>query len=260
MLNHLTIIWPTIFKEWKAQTMDTGRIYKIIGDATRSAALAWIVYQSGAVEALGFVAIGVALLAIWTGVLALGGWSLESELYGKTLDFALISRTPIALILFSKTLAQALYEIPTGVVSFVTALLVVREIPEIANVASLSFSLLLALVGMVMVGFFFSAMVVLVGGRAGFFMGIMPFVAVLSGFILPVVELPLGLEVLARFTPSSWAMDAVWSSIGGIESWWLVLRNWGISILVAAAWFVVTYFICIAVEKRIRIKYDGYII
>ena len=166
-MNHLTIIWPTIFKEWKAQTMDTGRIYKFIGDAARSAALAWIVYQSGAIEALGFVAIGVALLSIWTGVLALGGWSLESELYGKTLDFALISRAPMALILFSKTLAQALYEIPTGIISFATALLVVREIPEIANVASLSFSLLLALVGMVMVGFFFSAMVVLVGVGPG---------------------------------------------------------------------------------------------
>ena len=253
-MNHLTIIWPTILKEWKAQTMDTGRIYKFIGDATRSAALAWIIYQSGAIEALGFVAIGVAMLSIWAGVMGLGGWSLESELYGKTLDFAIISRAPIALLLFSKTLAQALYEIPTGIVSFVTALLVVREIPEIANVASLSFSLVLALLGMVVVGFFFSAMVVLVGGRAGFFMGILPFVAVLSGFILPVAELPVGLEVLARFMPSSWAMDGVWSSIGGIESWWLMVRDWGISIMVAGAWFIATYFFCMAVEKRIRIK------
>jgi len=252
-LNQITIIWPTILKEWKAQTMDTGHIYKYLGDAARSAALAWIVYQSGALETLAFVAVGVALISIWTGILTLGGWSLESELYGKTLDFTLISRSPISIILFSKNLAQALYEIPTGVVSFVTALLVVREIPQIANVASLSFSLVLALGGMVVIGFFFSALVVLVGGRAGFFMGIMPFVAVLSGFILPVWQLPVGLEVLARLIPSSWAMDAVWVSIGGIESWWVVVQSWGISILVSAGWFIATYYICVAVERRIRI-------
>src|SRR3989304_45206 len=128
MVNQLNIIWPTMVKEWKAQTMDTGRIYKFLGDAARSAALAWIVYQSGALETLAFVAVGVALISIWTGVLTLGGWSLESELYSKTLDFTLISRSPMSLILFSKTLAQAFYEIPNGIVSLGTGLLSVREV------------------------------------------------------------------------------------------------------------------------------------
>jgi ABC-2 type transport system permease protein len=252
-LNQLNIIWPTIRKEWKAQTMDTGRIYKFLGDAARSAALAWIVYQSGALDTLAFVAVGVALISIWTGVLTLGGWSLETELYGKTLDFTLISRSPMSVILFGKTLAQALYEIPTGIVSFAVALLVVRQIPHVADPASLSLSLVLAMVGMVVTGFFFAALVVLVGGRAGFFMGIMPFVAVLSGFILPVGELPLGLEVLARLMPSSWAMDGVWASIGGIAAWGEVVRSWAVCILMSGAWFAATYYICAAVEKRIRV-------
>jgi ABC-type polysaccharide/polyol phosphate export permease len=224
-LSQLNIIGPTILKEWKAQTMDTGRIYKFLGDAARSAALAWIVYQSGNFGTLAFVAIGVALISIWTGVLTLSGWSLDSELYGKTLDFTLLSRTPMSLVLFSKTLAQALYEIPTGLVSFGTALLVVRQVPHVANVASLSFSLVLALIGMVVIGFFFSALVVLVGGKAGFFMGIMPFMAVISGFVLPVNQLPPGLEALARLVPSAWAMDSVWRSIGGIDSWWPVIEG-----------------------------------
>jgi len=252
-MNQLHTIVPTIVKEWKAQAINTSHIYKLLGDVSRAVALAWIVYQSGQLGTLAYVSVGVALIAIWTGVLSLGGWSLDSELYGKTLDFTLISRTSMSVVLFSKTIAQTIYEMPTGIVSFVTVLLVARALPEIANIPSLILSLLVALVGLIVIGFFFSALVVLVGGKAGFFMGIMPFGAVLSGFILPVNQLPLAMEVLARLTPSSWAMDSVWLSIGGIDSWWLVMQGWGMCLLMTAVWFIITYYICKGVERRIRV-------
>jgi len=253
-MGQLSTIVPTMSKEWKAQTMDTGRIYKFIGDASRAAVLAWIVYQSGAFGTLGYVSVGTALIAVWTGILTLGGWSLESELYGKTMDFMLISRTKMPVILFGKTLAQAIYEIPTGIVSFVTAVLVARAWPDFSNIPSLSLSLLLAFLGMIVIGFFFSALVVLVAGKAGFFMGIMPFIAVISGFILPVNQLPLWLEIPARLTPSSWAMDSVWASIQGIDSWWSVVQGWGICLLLGIVWFGATYYICRGVERRIRVS------
>jgi ABC-2 type transport system permease protein len=253
-MSQISTIIPTVIKEWKAQTMDTGRIYKFLGDASRAAVLAWIVYSSGAFGTLGYVSIGTALLAIWTGIIGLGGWSLESELYGKTLDFMLLSRTKMSVILFSKTLAQALYEVPTGLVSFGTALLVARAWPDFANIPALIPSLALAFLGMIVIGFFFSALVVLVAGKAGFFMGIMPFIAVIGGFILPVNNLPLWLEIPARFTPSSWAMDTVWASIQGIDSWGMMIRDWGLSLVLAGVWFVFTYFICYAVERRIRVS------
>jgi ABC-2 type transport system permease protein len=252
-MSQINTIIPTIRKEWKENTMGTSRIYKFIGDASRAAVLAWIVYQSGAFGTLGYVSVGTALLAIWTGILTLGGWTLESELYGKTLDFMLISRTKMSLILFSKNIAQGLTEIPTGFISFLTAVLVARAWPDFANIPALAVSLLLAFLGMIVLGFFFSTLVVLVAGRAGFFMGIMPFIAVISGFILPVNNLPLWLEIPARFTPSSWAMDGVWASITGIESWPMVIRDWGLSLVILMVWFVFTYYLCQVVEKRIRI-------
>src|SRR4030042_1924616 len=103
-MSQLNTIIPTIHKEWKENMMGTSRIYKFLGDASRAAVLAWIVYQSGAFGTLGYVSVGAALLAIWTGILTLGGWTLESELYGKTLDFMLISRTKMSVILFSKNI------------------------------------------------------------------------------------------------------------------------------------------------------------
>ncbi len=252
-MSQLNIIVPTVVKEWKTQSIGTGVIFMLLGNACRAAVLAWIVYQSGAFGTLGYIAVGTALLAIWTGVLTMGGWTLEGELYGRTLDFMLISPTRMPMILFSKNVGQVLYQIPTGLVSLFTAIAIGRTWPDFANVPTLIFSLILVLLGMIVMGFFFSALVVLVEGRAGFFLGLVPFVAVISGFILPVNQLPLWLEIPARVTPCAWGMDTVWASIRGIDSWATMAQDWGISLLLIAVWLAIIYYLCIIVEKRIRI-------
>jgi hypothetical protein len=104
-VNQLSIIIPTIAKEWKTTETGLSLVFKFFNDATRGAALAWIIYQSGNLESLGFLTVGVALIAIWTGAVAEGGWALEGELSGRTLDFMFISRTLLPLVLFSKMLA-----------------------------------------------------------------------------------------------------------------------------------------------------------
>lgn len=252
-LKQLRTIVFTILKEWKSTKIGWTIILRFLGNATKGAALGWIVYQSGNLESLGYLGVGVAFIAIWSAAIGFGGWALEIELYGGTLDFVLISHTSMSLVLFSKMLAQIIYEIPAGIVASVTVFIVANSLPQIENPATLFFSLILALLGLTVFSFFFGALVVLVGGKAGFFMGIIPFGAVLSGFILPVDQLPLGLEVLARFVPSSWAMDSVWISINGHFSWGDVIQGWSICILTSAIWFAITYTMCKVAEKRIRI-------
>jgi ABC-type multidrug transport system permease subunit len=253
-LSQLNIIGPTILKEWKSQSVSTSLFYKFINDGTRGVALAWIVYQSGNFGALAYLCIGVALIAMWSGSVANSGWSLADEIYSRTMEFTLISRTSIPVILFSKILAQIAFEIPSGIVSIACVLAVARQIPAIASPGLLIPSLVLTVGGLAVLSLFLAALVVLVGGRAGFFMGIVPFGAVLSGFILPVDQLPYGLEALARLMPTSWAMDSVWLSIREGGSFWTVLQGWGMAVLLIAVWFTFTYYLCGVVEKRIRIK------
>jgi ABC-type multidrug transport system permease subunit len=253
-VNQLNIIIPTIRKEWKEPSISTAYIYKFFGDATRAAAFAWIIYKSGNYGTLAYLCIGIALLSIWQGTIANSGWSLSNEIYSRTLEFALISRTSIPILLLSKILAQIFYETPSGIVAIGSILLVFRQVPQVAEVSILPLSLVLAVLGLGVLSLFLAALVVLVGGRAGFFMGIVPFGAVLGGFILPVNQLPYGLEIPARLIPTSWAMDTVWQSIKGIDSGWALVQGWGMSILLSAAWFIITYYLCVIVEKRIRVK------
>ncbi|MDD5289216.1 MAG: hypothetical protein PHY28_08925, partial [Dehalococcoidales bacterium] len=122
----------------------------------------------------------------------------------------------------------------------------------VAEIGLLPLSVLVAIIGVFMVGLFFAPFMTLARGRGGFFNAFMPFAAVLSGFLFPVDRLPSGLLVIARLLPTSWAMDGVWQSIQG-SSWLQVATSWGISILLSALWFWVIYFMFKMVEKRIRV-------
>jgi ABC-2 type transport system permease protein len=254
MLNQWRIITLTIVKEWKTIGGPLAVALKLVTDATRGAALAWIIYKSGNLDALGFLTVGVALLAIWSGGSAFGGWALEIELNGRTLDHALISRTSMALVLFSKILAQIIYEIPAAIIAGATVLLVVRTIPAVANPGALIISVALVIAGMTIVCTLLGAITVLAGARAGAMIGVVPFGAVLSGLILPVGNLPLALEIPARMVPTSWGMDGVWYAIAGTSSWGSILAAWGVCIALTAAWIFGTIYLCKVVERRICIE------
>jgi ABC-type multidrug transport system permease subunit len=250
----LNILAAAFQKELKQQAITANQWYMVAGSAATSAALAWIVYQSGRLETLAYLCIGVALISFWRGTVAISGWALSNELYGKTIDFTLISKAPLPVVLFGKILAQLVYEIPGGIISALSVLIVVRQMPQVVAPALLPFSIVLAVIGLLIMTSFLADMVILVGGKSGFFMGVVPFGAVLSGFILPVYRLPYGLEIIARFMPTSWAMDSVWQSIVGTDSLWPVIQNWGIAFVLALVWFLITVWLCNLVEKRIRVK------
>lgn len=213
----------------------------------------WVANRSANPSVLDYIMVGAPLVTIWLGIVFRIGYSLDDELYGQTLQFVIISRTKAIVVLFGKTLAEVLYGIPAGIVSFVAIFLISRSFPEVANIGLLVFSLALVIIGITVTSLLIAPLMVLVGGRAGFFNGIMPFGIVLGGFLFPIERLPLVLEVAARMLPTSWAMKSVWLSIQGPESWWLVVSNLLIYILISIGWFSITYFLFALVERRIRV-------
>jgi ABC-type multidrug transport system permease subunit len=254
LLNILRLLIAVFKKELKQEAVNANQWYMVAGSAATSAALGWIVSQSGRVSVLAYLCVGVALISFWRGTVAISGWALSNELSGKTLDFTLISRSPLPVVLYGKIIAQLVYELPGGIISALSVLLVVRQIPQVIMPAYLPFSVLLAVAGLLILTSFLADLVILVGGKSGFFMGIVPFGAVLSGFILPVYQLPPGLEVVARLLPTSWAMDAVWLSVTGTDSVWLIWGNWAVAVVLSAVWFYITLRLANVVEKRIRVK------
>ncbi len=248
------ILISTMVKEIK--TTRESLLSKVISAVLRIAAVAWIARTIGNTTAVTFLAFGAVMIVVWNAVIATGGWVMSDEMGAGTLDFALISKAPLPLILFSRILATALIALPAGIAGMITVFIVSGTGPQAGNAALLTVSFLLAMFGAVIIGFFFCVLIVLVGGRAGFFLGIVPFGAVLGGFITPMAQMPAAICAISMCVPSSWAMNGLWLSVGRDADCGKIVLNLLICLAVSAGWFVVSYKLCKRGERRIIVSGD----
>jgi ABC-type multidrug transport system permease subunit len=251
-MNQLRAIAAAFLQQWKVSVSNIGSMAQVLGIIPPAIVVAWVARQSNDPAVLTYVSVGVPLMAIWNGVIFNVGWSLNRELSSGTLGFVIISRTQMMTVLIGKTLAQIAISTPVAVIGLVIMLLVSFQVPLVAEIGLLVFSLLLMAIALVVTSLLFAPLTVLVGGRGGFFNAIMPFGVVLSGFYFPIDRLPVALQVIARILPTSWAMNGVWQSIQGVESWGLIVSTWGMCLITSAAVFGITYLLFQIVEKRIR--------
>lgn len=249
----LRAIIAAFVQQWKQTATSIWNLSFLIGSVPTVAVIAWVAIQSDNPDVVTYLLVGAPLIGVWNGVIFRVGWSLNRELTGRTLEFAIISRTPMMLVMLGKSLAELVYGIPTGIVALITMLIVIRQVPVVADVSLLLVSLVFIVIGLAMTSLLLAPLMVLVGGRAGFFNAIMALGVMVGGFLFPIDQLPLGLEIIARLLPTSWAMAGIWQSIAGVESAWSIITAWGACLLTSAILLAITYLMFRAVEKRIRI-------
>jgi ABC-2 type transport system permease protein len=254
-LSNLNVIYLSFQKEWKSVRHYSTFVYRVFGDVTLGIGLAWIASQSGIPAYLPYIIIGVFVMTIWVGIIGFGGQALNSELWGRTLEYTLISRTPLIIILFSKIVTQLVLHTPYAIATVAGAWLVIHRIPEIANPGLMPIALIFTIIGLVCIGLLTAPLMVLIRGGGGIIVGFMPVINVLSGVSLPVTQLPPVLKWMAYIVPSSWGMDSVWLCINGTDTIWPILADWGMFILISSIWVVAAYYLCRTVERRIMI--DG---
>jgi len=252
-MNQIRAMIASLLHQWKITFADITSLSMYIMNLPMVIIFAWIAHRNPDPSVLTYLLIGAPLMAIWNGSVFYIGNSLRRELEGRTLDFVMTSRTPVLVVLFGDALAQILFGIPAAAISFGTMLLVTRTLPGVDNVGLLIPSLFFVILGITVNSLLFAPLMVLVGGRAGFFNPIIPFGTILSGFVFPVDRLPVALEVIARLLPTSWAMNGIRLSVQGPKSFWLVASSWLMCILMSVVVFGITYLLFKVVEKRIRV-------
>jgi ABC-type multidrug transport system permease subunit len=252
-MSVLRAVFSAFLQQWKTTSASIINVSAFIGGVPIAAVLAWIAIRSDNPNVLNYILVGAPLMTIWNMVIFRVGWSLNTELNGRTLEFCMISRTPMIILMFGKALAQIAYSIPAGIIALIAMFLVTRQLPHVASYPLLFVSLCCIIIGVAIIGLLLAATMVLVGGRAGFFNAIIPLGALLTGFIFPIDRLPIGLEVVARLLPTSWAMAGIWQSIRGPDSVWSVAGIWAAFILASAVLLGITYLMFKTVEKRVRI-------
>lgn len=231
-----------------------------IGALSSIIVYSWMVNQTHDPFRRSYLIAGTPFMAIWNGVAFRTGWSLDNEMGQNTLEFTLISKTPMVVVLFGKALAQLVYGIPVGLISLLLMSLLTGHPPQAANLPLFLISVLFIFMSIAVISLIFAPIVVLAGARGGFFNGILPFGVILSSFVFPPESLPIVFRVISWIMPTSWAMSSVWQSIKGPDSLWSVIAGWILCGVTSFVLFMLTILLFRRIENRIRVtgRYGSY--
>ena len=225
----------------------------LIGAIPTTAMLAAIASGSGNPAVVSYIAVGAGLMIVWNSAPSRMGWLISEELWAGTLELNLMSRSPFMLTLFGKSLAVTIFNTLGGLIAFGTVLIVSQDLIEVSNLALIPGSLFFAMLAIISAGFVFAPLFILVGGRGGFFNAIAPFGVVCGGFLYPIGILPVGLEVVARCLPTSWAMSGMIHTVQGTGSNWSIVEDWAVSLGLTIVWLWLTHYGFKKVESRVKV-------
>lgn len=254
-------VWPYVnamryafLQQWRQMLVLSGIVSPVIGALGPAAVIGYIAGRSDNVTAISYVFVGASLSIMWNNGIFRTGWSLAEEQSAGTLDLMMTTRTPVALIMLGKALAIMAFASLAGTVTFFVVLAISSRVPPVDNAALFLMSGIVALIAVVVSSFFFAPFSFLAGVRGGFFNAIMPFGAVVSGFLYPIDLLPGSLEAVARLMPTAWAMQAVVDSLDGSASDLAVVIDLAVALALSGLLLAVSFLLFIKVERRVRLS------
>jgi ABC-2 type transport system permease protein len=200
-----------------------------------------------------YVAFGALMLAAWTTSMLRVGWSLAGEIYSGTFEPALLSRTPIFVVMAAKALATLVVGLVGGLVAFVVVCVMNGSLPLMERPLLFMLTAPVVVAALASVSLLFAPFLVLEAGRGGFMNAFIPAGSVLSGFVYPVSTLPLWMELIGRALPTPWAAEAFVGAAIGSRSTGDVLARLGVALLLVAVWTAVTWHLFRLVDHRLRV-------
>jgi len=104
IINMWRAIFAAFLQQLKTTVTSIANLPIVFTAVPTVVVIGWIAHQSDNPAVLTYIAVGLPLMINWNGLIFRVGWSLNDELSLGTIEFALISRTPIMVVLFGKTL------------------------------------------------------------------------------------------------------------------------------------------------------------
>ena len=253
-MNIMRAVFAAFVQHWKNTTANIWSLSFFISAVPQVAIFGWIAIQNPNPEILGYIIVGAPLMAIWQSIFYGISASLGSEIRNGTIEFTMISRTSMMVVLFGKAMAMMVFGIPVGIISIGTILIIARQAPQIASYPYVIASVVFIFIGLAVTGLLMAPIMALSRGRiSGMYTPFIPIIITFSGFLFPISSLPQALGIISRIMPSSWAMDSVLQAVKGPDSFWAVASGWIYCLLLSVVLFFFTFILFKVVEKRLRI-------
>ena len=212
----------------------------------------WMAVHGGNELAVSQISVGVFVWLSWNALAHKMGWSLLSDLHEGTLELTMLSRTPVWLSIWARSLAFGTFGPAVGVITFLVVVAAMQQPLTITSPANVAISVVVVVGALIAVGYISAPLTILAGVRTGYFEIVPTLVMTCSGFIYPISILPPFMQTIAQFLPTSWAMQALVDSVNGSATPLAIARSWLFASVEVVVYLGLSYLMIRIVEVRLR--------
>ncbi len=212
---------------WKQTATDAFILFTVIIQPFLVALLGlWMLRDKGPDYGI-YVVVGSGMTGLWSSLLFVCGNSINTERFSGTLETLVGVPTPMAVIVFGKNLSNVIQSLLSMVVTYILASLVFGYPLSIASPLAFLLSLVLTVAALIAFGLVLSPVFVINPSVQQWQNGFEFPVYILSGFLFPVLLLPVWTVPVSYALPTYWAAKALHASA----------KQPGIGGDIAMAWF-----------------------
>lgn len=188
-----------------------------------------------------FVVVGAALSGLWSTLLFSGSGAINHERWSGTLELIVASPAPMFVIFTGKLAGTLLFSLSSLVLSYGIGAWLFGYPITVADPLGFTVSLAFALIALLATGMVFAPLSIL-WRSAGRFLGALEYpIYALSGFLFPILLLPIWTLPVSYLLPPYWAAVGLHASAAGslgpaeLARVWLVLAATTLLLLLVAA-------------------------
>ena len=252
--SYLRLIAHTMAITYRQNMIDGFIIFTIIVQPLLVALLGlWMLRDLGPDYAI-YVVVGSGMSGLWSSVLFVSGNSIRTERRFGTLETLTGVPSPLVVVVFGKTLANVAQSLLSMVGTYTLVSVILGYPLTVALPGAFIVSIVLVVVAFIAFGLVIASLFVLNPEVQQFQNGIEFPVFVLSGFLFPILMLPIWTRPVSYLLPTYWAARAVHSAARGTATLPQVAQSWAMLLALSAVFFAISAGLFRMVIRRAKIE------
>jgi ABC-2 type transport system permease protein len=199
-----------------------------------------------------YVIVGTALSGIWSTLLFAGSGAISHERWMGTLELLAASPASFFVVIGGKLAGTTIFSLLSLVLAYGIGALLFGYPIAIAEPGWFALSLVLAVVALWATGMFFAPLAILWRAVGRFLLGLEYPIFALSGFLFPVLLLPVWVLPISNVLPPYWAAVAMHGAASGDLDLTDLLRAWFFLLLTSGALLLIARWLFEQVLMRAR--------
>lgn len=251
-MSRLRVVWTVFYLYLKQISVDGFVIFTVMVQPLIVALLAlYMLRDTEGFQAI-YVIVGSAMTGLWSGTLFFSSFNIEFERWTGNLENIVGSPTHLATVIIGKTLANTTMSLTSMVLGYTLAALIFDFQLTIAYPLMFFISLLLTVLALISMGLVISPLMSTNPGATVWANALEFPMFILSGFLFPVLLLPVWTTPLSYVLAPYWAAQALHATSSGGVPISDVFVSWVLLIVFSVAYWFISAWLFRVLLRRAR--------